>query len=66
MEDQIKNLKSEKHQILHDIAKNNKELHELYKQLSKKKEGVDEKDERIGELESAIDDLFVECEKLEH
>lgn len=65
MEAQINILKQEKELTLTEIAKNRKELEDLMRLLNDKKNEIDAKDELIAQLESEIDDIYIEMEKLE-
>lgn len=49
-----------------EINKNRKELEDLLRLLAQKKNDIDQKDEIIARLESEIDDIYVDMEKLEH
>jgi peptidoglycan hydrolase CwlO-like protein len=51
---------------LFHINKNRKELEDLLRLLAQKKNDIDQKDEIIARLESEIDDIYVDMEKLEH
>ena len=58
MKEQIGILRDEKQATLDEIAKNRKELSDLYAQLNAKKKILDKKDDEIAHLEALIDEKF--------
>ena len=65
MKEQIGILNDEKQVTLDEIAKNKRELDNLYGQLNSKKQVMEKKDEKISHLEGQIDDKFNQMEALE-
>jgi hypothetical protein len=65
MKEQLIILKAEKQTTLEEIAKNRKELTDLYAQLNARKATVDKKDHTIAELEALIDEKYNQIEGLE-